>query len=302
MKIAAITLTRNDDFRLVPWKMYFQEYKDELYEHIVVDNGSTPEYQRKLREAFPDSTHIELGYNGGCTGAYNAGIRHALQDSEIDAIMLIGNDVKIERGGLTKLFVFLYSNNNYGMVGPVILKKDSTEVACFGMSFNPDTGIALPRYAHKPVTEIQERTIEGGYVPGGVCMAKPEFYGSIVGLQDEALFLYGDERDMAHRIYKAGVKEAVTSEVRAWHQHINDNCATNYIRFSSYLQGRNHVYLDKKHLTRRRAFAGLCKRILFKMLYLARYFYKYEARMNVSYYIKGTFAGLKGNMDNNIQF
>ena len=103
--------------------------------------------------------------------------------------MLIGNDVKIERGGLTKLFVFLYSNNNYGMVGPVILKKDSTEVACFGMSFNPDTGIALPRYAHKPVTEIQERTIEGGYVPGGVCMAKPEFYGSIVGLQDEALFL-----------------------------------------------------------------------------------------------------------------
>lgn len=48
MKIAAITLTRNDDFRLVPWKMYFQEYKDELYEHIVVDNGSTPEYQRKL--------------------------------------------------------------------------------------------------------------------------------------------------------------------------------------------------------------------------------------------------------------
>ena len=53
MKIAAITLTRNDDFRLVPWKMYFQEYKDELYEHIVVDNGSTPEYQRKLREAFP---------------------------------------------------------------------------------------------------------------------------------------------------------------------------------------------------------------------------------------------------------
>ena len=46
MKIAAITLTRNDDFRLVPWKMYFQDYKDELYEHIVVDNGSTPEYQR----------------------------------------------------------------------------------------------------------------------------------------------------------------------------------------------------------------------------------------------------------------
>ena len=32
MKIAAITLTRNDDFRLVPWKMYFKDYKDELYE------------------------------------------------------------------------------------------------------------------------------------------------------------------------------------------------------------------------------------------------------------------------------
>ena len=47
MKIAAITLTRNDDFRLVPWKMYFQDYKDELYEHIVVDNV----VRRSIRES-----------------------------------------------------------------------------------------------------------------------------------------------------------------------------------------------------------------------------------------------------------
>ena len=160
MKIAAVTLTRNDDFRLVPWKMYFQDYKDELYEHIVVDNGSTPEYQRKLREAFPDSTHIELGYNGGCTGAYNAGIRHALQNPEIDTVMLIGNDIKIERGGVT----------------PVLLKKDSDTVELFGTMINMKTGKSRQLYHNSPLSDVKETSQVVSCVPGGLNMSKSMFY------------------------------------------------------------------------------------------------------------------------------
>ena len=44
MKIAAITLTMNDDGeRLEQWKRFYEGYKDDLYLHVIVDNASSTE-------------------------------------------------------------------------------------------------------------------------------------------------------------------------------------------------------------------------------------------------------------------
>ena len=37
MNVAAITITYNDDYKFTEWLGHYQEYKDELYLHIVVD-------------------------------------------------------------------------------------------------------------------------------------------------------------------------------------------------------------------------------------------------------------------------
>ena len=79
MKIAAITITLNDDFKFKEWVSHYQLYKDDVYLHIIVDNGSSPEYVKKLEEFFPESHIIKRNSNGGCTESYNDGIKYALE-------------------------------------------------------------------------------------------------------------------------------------------------------------------------------------------------------------------------------
>ena len=48
MRVAAITITLNDDYKFEEWCKYYEEYKDEIYLHIIVDNGSKPTYISNL--------------------------------------------------------------------------------------------------------------------------------------------------------------------------------------------------------------------------------------------------------------
>ena len=105
MNIAAITITYNDGYKFKEWVEHYQEYKSELYLHIIVDNGSEDEYMAQLKSTFTDSIIIERGKNGGCTHAYNDGIRYALNDKHVDAIMLIGNDIKLSVHGVKGLML-----------------------------------------------------------------------------------------------------------------------------------------------------------------------------------------------------
>lgn len=53
---------------------------------------------------------------------------------------------------------------------------------------------------------------------------------------------------MSIRSFKKNFKMAATKEVKSWHQHINATENANERHpFSSYLIGRNKVYLSKKH-------------------------------------------------------
>lgn len=303
MKIAVVSITRNDDFRVEHWKQYFEEYKDELYMHIVVDNGSSYEYINHLKKTFPNSIIIELGFNGGCTGAYNAGIKYALKDPEIDAIALIGNDVRIEKGGLTKLYKLLYSNTEYGMVGPVILKKDSDIIENFGYSLNPRTGLPTILNLNRNISELIGKTMEVGYVAGGANISKRSFYEEDgVGLQDENLFMYGDERNMALRANSKGYKEMVTSTVLAWHQHINnqnqEKKGGERNSVVGYLIARNFVYTQKLFFTRRITYQISGYLILRAIAVFLKHITSKSRRQYFYNYLKGMRAGLRGDMDN----
>lgn len=246
MNVAAIVITYNDGYKLKEWVEHHQEYKDELYMHIIVDNGSSQEYLKMVEENFPKSIIIKRDTNGGCTAAYNDGIKYALKFPEVDSIMLIGNDIKLEKGGTTKLYNYLMGKKQYGMVAPILLEKDSDVIADFGCKISKSLSM-IPFAAGRNINEVSVMEYDSEALTGGMNLSKREFY-EIVGLQDEKLFMYSDEVDIGIRAKKNNLKMAATKDVKAWHQHINMDVKSNFRHpFSSYLIGRNKVYLAKKH-------------------------------------------------------
>ena len=297
INIAVVTITMNDDYKIKEWRQWFREYREDIGTFIIVDNNSSSEYRELLKETFPEAFIIELGFNGGCTSAYNAGIKKALEDPSISHIALVGNDIRIEPLSLVKCAQILNRDETLGMVAPVLLNADSNIVADYGCSINSD----LSMNPYGVGMNVKDLTPDLRYceaVTGGMNISKRSFYETTVGLQDENLFMYSDEVDMGLRAKKAGVKMAVTKEALSWHQHINPPGIKRRHPFSNYLIARNKVYLGKKHLGPGRQIFIFNNFFFVNLLILIKNFItgKWNQLIYPRWSMIGAINGLVGNM------
>ncbi|MCQ2211399.1 MAG: glycosyltransferase [Paludibacteraceae bacterium] len=246
MKIAGVSMTYNDGYKLKEWIDHFQIYKYQLYCFVIVDNGSSKEYRQQLRNAFPEAIIIERETNGGCTAAYNDGIKYVLSNTDADSIAIIANDIKPSERCLVSMYEYLFSTQDMGIVSSAILNRNSMIVDNYGHNVkgfivkNSDIG--------KRIDAVDPKQKETLLVSGGFNLAKREFYEK-TGLQDEKLFMYCDEIDTAYKAKKEGFKLGVIANEYAWHWHISPPEAIG-IRHpeSRYMISRNRVYLTRKHL------------------------------------------------------
>jgi GT2 family glycosyltransferase len=245
MNIASVTVTFNDIHSIDNWWKHYQGYKDDIHTHIIVDNGSEREYLENLKEKFASSVIIGRNINGGTTAAYNDGIKYALGVPEIDSILLVANDIKLDRNTLTELHRLLFYDIRNGMVGPVLLKGKSNLIESYGTIIRRNLTINRLYHSEELTNKLPE-TLEVDLLPGGMNLAKREIYEK-VGLQDESLFMYGDETDFDIRVKQEGYKIIVTKRAIAMHQHIN----TNYSKYGSdqlwYYNNRNIILLNYRY-------------------------------------------------------
>lgn len=299
MKIAIIAVTYNDEYKFEQWLKFYNEYKDCIDYYIIVDDHSKPDYLEHVKKNFKGSIILCRDQNGGSTAAYNTGISYALNNTDVDYIMLLDNDIRISSKSIANCAKFLSENKTVGMVSPILIKADSDIVDNFGCQIKKD--FILDEYMNKAnINDIKEKVHFCDTVPGGVNMSPASFY-RIVGLQDEKLFMYSDEVDMGIRAKKHGIKMASISSSICWHQHINPNRSRYRSPCTDYLIARNKVYLAKKHqlyTTEIRVIWTLLIRsmILFIRGTLNR---KPELREKALYTISGIIYGYKSDMDHN---
>jgi len=300
MRLAGIIVTYNDSYKFKEWCRWYEEYKDELYKLIIVDNGSEPEYLHQVETYFVSAIIIKRDTNGGSTIAYNDGIRLALADPQVTHIALIGNDIRLSKGSLCKCVELLESDDTLGMVAPILLNADSDIVADFGDIISEELAmVCFGKDMRLEDIPVSWRYCEG--VTGGMNVSKRSFYETTVGLQDENLFMYSDEADMAIRARKAGVKMAATKEAIAWHQHINPPGNKRRHPYSNYLIARNKVYLGGKHF-------GTGKKIrIFNHFFFLNFQYSIKCLISLKWSqlvyprwaMLGAVNGLLGNMKEN---
>lgn len=123
MRIAGVSMTYNDGYKLKEWISHYQIYKDQLEIFVIVDNASDESYKKELKESFPEAIIIERASNGGCTAAYNDGIRYVLENTDIESIAIIGNDIKPTPGCLPAMYNYLYSEKELSCINSAILIK-----------------------------------------------------------------------------------------------------------------------------------------------------------------------------------
>lgn len=299
MKIAGITMTYNDGYKLKEWVSHYKEFRKELDYYIVVDNGSKKEYLNSVKLNFQEEIIIERSTNGGCTAAYNDGIKYALEETDAEAIVIIGNDIRLSEGCITELYKYLTSDSRLGIVSTPILKINSNVLDDFGHTVNFFGNIISCDIGRK-YEDIKNQEKYTELVTGGFYMASREFYEK-VGYQDEKLFMYGDEIDTSIRTRRAGFKMGVTSYVYAWHWHINQPGIGERKPAVNYLVSRNRVYLARKHYGGMRillwfSFFSLAVPIRLVFFSIVKHQNNWE---KAKYAFLGGIYGLRGDMSRN---
>ncbi|MBO4961657.1 MAG: glycosyltransferase family 2 protein [Flavobacteriales bacterium] len=298
MKIATITIFCNERFRVDNWLKYYSEYKDEIALHVIVNNGNFEDCEF-LQSKFPDSV-VLYSSSKNLLAAYNIGLLEIMKHKEIDAICQITNDIQLSTKGFTELYKFLYSNERYAMVSPILYNKDCDVVCQFGST------VSLKNMSYKHIyqglrgRDIKENVKIVTGLPGGIVMAKRNIYEK-VGIQDEQIFMYGDETDMSIKVMQEGYLMAVTKEVSSWHQHINLPGKRMRNPNAALFMARNHIYIARKHF----GFKVIVQTVLHELKKFCFYFggcilhlRSKEEFIYFLHYLKGIWRGICNNMNN----
>lgn len=113
--------------------IFESEDVDELSYHIyVVDNASPEPAPEKIRQLFCHKvvTYIQSERNIGYAAGNNLGIRQAIEDG-CDNVLISNNDVRYERGCISRMIEYLAVHPEVGIVGPKILDaKNNIQKCC----------------------------------------------------------------------------------------------------------------------------------------------------------------------------
>lgn len=177
------------------------------FENWVVDNASTDDSPRMVREKFPLVQLVENRDNVGFARANN----QAIQRSTGKYILLLNPDTLVAPGALQALVDFLDKHPEVGAAGARIIRPDGS----LQISSHPRPTVtrelwrlfhldAFLPYAMYPQTRWETNQPQEVDILAGACLLVKKEVLEHVGFLDEDYFIYCEEIDLCVRIQRAG--------------------------------------------------------------------------------------------------
>lgn len=210
-----------------------------LLEVLVVDNNSTDSSVNKIKlllQKYPVIKLIENQENLGFAKANNLAAKNAAGKY----LLLLNSDTIVQKGALEKL-ISGAERNNLAVAAPTLLNQDLTYQAQGGDLPNlftllnhywllddlPLIGKYLPstqktglNFADLPENSYDQEThttiIPSGWVGGTAMLVEKEYWQKVNGLAEE-IFMYGEDVEFCHRIFKLGGKIGQVMEAKIVH-------------------------------------------------------------------------------------
>jgi len=215
------------------------------YEVIVIDNGSEGNDADILREKYKDYIKIiKNKENLGFTGGNNIGIKYAMNNGA-DFIMLLNNDVVVDKRFLEPLIEIAENNFKVGIVGPTIyFYKYPYIINWVGGTISFWKGLPI-RFRGNDRFEEFETLIETDYQDGCAMLVKKEVIEK-VGILDEEYYLYYEDVDFCWRVRIAGYRILVARASKVWHKIASSTGGYESLA-CIYYSTRNRILFMKKH-------------------------------------------------------
>jgi len=179
-------------------------------EIIVVDNNSLDGSLEMAKANFSKAIFIKNEANLGFAAGNNVGIKFALERAA-DFILLLNNDVEVEKNFLMQLIDNVAENEKVGIASPVIFNGETREVWFSGGHINWWGMKAINR------KDIQTKNyFNTDFITGCAMLIRAVVFQK-VGLLDEDYFLYYEDADFSLRSKKAGFQNMVVSSSWIYH-------------------------------------------------------------------------------------
>jgi len=212
---------------------------------IVVDNGSSDDSVEILRREAPHVELVETGENRGFAGGNLVGLRHACESGEFGWVLLINNDVAVDRGFLPplveacldprvgaaapKIYYFEPRNLIWAAGGRLRLRETVTEE--FGQGEEDGPAFSQPADMTYLTT---------------CCLLIPRDALEKVGPLDPVFFIGVDDADWSRRAVDAGYRLRYVPDSRIWHK-VAVSTGGSYTPFKTFHTGRSNTLYARRH-------------------------------------------------------
>lgn len=260
------------------------------YEVIVVDNGSEGNDADVLEEKYKDYIKvIRNKENLGFTEGNNVAIRQILNEKKSEYILLLNNDVVVDKEFLIEVVKVAESDSKIGICGSQNYyydfngRKDIIWYA--GAKIKWWMGGSVNHSFQKKEVNF----IETEYVVGSSMLVKTNLLRKI-GLLDKSYFSYAEDADLYLRAKKAGYNNIYVPTSKIWHK-ISKASGINS-PFQIFYRTRNSFWLIKNNFKRWQYIIFVITFLFYKQpIWLIRFLSKGQFKQIRAFY-KGLKEGL----------
>ncbi|MBI5403110.1 MAG: glycosyltransferase family 2 protein [Ignavibacteriae bacterium] len=212
---------------------------------IIVDNGSADGSVEYAEENIREATVIKNETNLGFSKAVNIGINYSLENNNPDYIILLNNDIEVEKDFIEK------------GIDTFTKMKDAGFIACKMLNFFKreiidDTGDFIRRNGGIPMARGHGEKDTGQYdkpeyifgACAGAAFYKAELFRN-AGLFDEDFFAYLEDVDLSFRFQLAGYKCYYNPKIVCYHKR--RETTSRFDGWETYYTEKNLVALRLKN-------------------------------------------------------
>lgn len=197
---------------------------------FVIDNASVDGSVEMLKERYKDRISVIVNReNLGGSGGFNIGLRLVLDTGIYQYVVLIDNDVFLEKSAIQKMYDYMEIHRDVGILGPKILQMAHPDIV-------QDLGGSITeRYKmsgnYNGMKEVElPGELDCAYISTCTAMARVDAVKRF-GLMPEENFIYWDDVEWSKKCQMSGYRTVAISTASVWHNHSNveePSCFTKY--------------------------------------------------------------------------